>query len=68
MAQQTITIYTDDLDGRPIREGRGGTVGFALDGVPVIAGRVLLREARKGNLAALRGLVRGGLGLRSRRD
>jgi hypothetical protein len=33
VAQQTITIYTDDLDGRPIREGRGGTVGFALDGV-----------------------------------
>ena len=33
MAQQTITIYTDDLDGRPIRAGRGGTVDFSLDGV-----------------------------------
>jgi hypothetical protein len=33
VAQQTITIYTDDLDGRPIRAGRGGTVGFSLDGV-----------------------------------
>lgn len=33
MAQQTITIYTDDLDGRPIRAGKGGTVGFSLDGV-----------------------------------
>jgi hypothetical protein len=33
VAQETITIYTDDLDGRPIRAGRGGTVGFSLDGV-----------------------------------
>jgi hypothetical protein len=33
VAQQVITIYTDDLDGRPIRAGRGGTVGFSLDGV-----------------------------------
>jgi len=33
MAQQTITIYTDDLDGRPIRAGKGGTVSFSLDGV-----------------------------------
>ena len=33
VAQQTITIYTDDLDGRQIRAGRGGTVGFSLDGV-----------------------------------
>jgi hypothetical protein len=33
VAQQTITIYTDDIDGRPIRTGRGGTVGFSLDGV-----------------------------------
>jgi Lsr2 len=33
VAQQTITIYTDDLDGRPIRAGKGGTVGFSLDGV-----------------------------------
>ena len=42
-------------------------VGFACIGVPLIAGRVLVREARKGNLAALRGLVRGGLG-RSKRE
>ena len=33
VAQQTITIYTDDLDGQQIRAGRGGTVGFSLDGV-----------------------------------
>jgi hypothetical protein len=33
VAQQTITIYTDDLDGRTIRAGKGGTVGFSLDGV-----------------------------------
>jgi Lsr2 len=33
VAQQTITIYTDDLDGRPIRAGKGGTVSFSLDGV-----------------------------------
>jgi hypothetical protein len=33
VSQRTITIYTDDLDGRPIRAGRGGTVGFSLDGV-----------------------------------
>jgi hypothetical protein len=26
-------MYTDDLDGQPIRAGRGGTVGFSLDGV-----------------------------------
>jgi GT2 family glycosyltransferase len=36
-------------------------LGFALLGVPLIAGRILLREVRKGNLKALRGLVRGAL-------
>jgi GT2 family glycosyltransferase len=40
-------------------------LGFLFVGVPLIAGRVVLREARKGNLlAALRGLVRGALGRR----
>jgi hypothetical protein len=35
-------------------------LGFLFVGVPLIAGRVVLREARKGNLwSALRGLVRG---------
>jgi hypothetical protein len=33
VAKQIITLYTDDLDGRPIRDGKGGTVGFSLDGV-----------------------------------
>lgn len=37
-------------------------LGFVFVGVPLIAGRVLVREARKGNLGALRGLVRGALG------
>ncbi|MFL6129909.1 MAG: Lsr2 family protein [Mycobacteriales bacterium] len=31
MAQRTIVQLTDDLDGRPIAEGRGETVRFALD-------------------------------------
>ena len=35
--------------------------GFVLVGVPIIAGRVLARELRRGNLGALRGLVRGAL-------
>jgi hypothetical protein len=42
-------------------------LGFILVGVPVIAARVLVREGRKGNLAALRGLARGAFG-RTRRD
>jgi hypothetical protein len=33
VARQTITTYVDDLDGRPIRAGKGGTVNFSLDGV-----------------------------------
>ena len=37
--------------------------GFLLVGVPIIASRVMLREARKGNLVgALRGLFRGAIG------
>jgi len=36
--------------------------GFMFLGVPLIAGRVVIREMRKGNLAALRGLARGALG------
>jgi len=31
--QQTITIHIDDLDGRQIRQGSGGTVSFSLDGI-----------------------------------
>jgi len=37
-------------------------LGFLLVGVPLIAARVLVREGRKGNLAALRGLARGAFG------
>jgi O-antigen biosynthesis protein len=38
-------------------------LGFVFIGVPLIAGRVILREARKGNLlGALKGLARGALG------
>jgi GT2 family glycosyltransferase len=37
-------------------------LGFIFVGVPLIAGRVLVREVRKGNFGALRGLVRGALG------
>jgi len=36
-------------------------LGFAFVGVPLIALRVLLREGRKRNLGALKGLVRGAL-------
>jgi GT2 family glycosyltransferase len=39
-------------------------LGFLFIGVPLIAARVLVREGRKRNLAALRGLVRGALGRR----
>jgi hypothetical protein len=31
MAQRTIVQLTDDLDGRPIAEGKGETIRFALD-------------------------------------
>jgi hypothetical protein len=37
-------------------------LGFIFLGVPLIAARVLLREVRKGNFGALKGLVRGALG------
>jgi len=37
-------------------------LGFIFVGIPLITGRVFLRELRKGNFAALRGLVRGVLG------
>jgi hypothetical protein len=30
---RTITIHIDDLDGRQIRSGTGGTMSFSLDGV-----------------------------------
>jgi Lsr2 len=33
LVQQTITIHIDDLDGRHIRQGSGGTVSFSLDGI-----------------------------------
>jgi GT2 family glycosyltransferase len=40
-------------------------LGFVFVGMPLIAGRVIVREARKGNLwAALRGLARGAIGRR----
>jgi hypothetical protein len=45
VAQQTITIYTDDIDGRPIRDGKGGTVGFSLDGMDY---EMAFREAPAG--------------------
>ena len=31
MAQRTIVQLTDDLDGKPIPDGKGGTVRFGLD-------------------------------------
>jgi GT2 family glycosyltransferase len=34
-------------------------IGFFLYGVPVLSMRVVLREGRKGNLAAIRGLIKG---------
>jgi hypothetical protein len=31
MAQHTIVQLTDDLDGKPIRDGKGETIRFSLD-------------------------------------
>ena len=31
MAQRTIVQLTDDLDGKPIRDGKGETIRFSLD-------------------------------------
>lgn len=42
--------------------GVGDWIGFVLVGLPAIAARVIGREARRGNLAALRGLIRGVFG------
>lgn len=39
-------------------------IGFILVGVPIIAMRVIGRELRRGNVGALRGLIRGALGRR----
>ena len=39
-------------------------LGFVLVGAPMIFGRVLARELGKGNLGAVRGLIRGALGRR----
>jgi hypothetical protein len=33
MARKVITTLVDDINGKPIEEGRGETVPFALDGV-----------------------------------
>ncbi len=33
MAQKVVTMFEDDVDGKPIKEGQGGTFSFALDGV-----------------------------------
>jgi hypothetical protein len=32
MAQKTITLLIDDLDGRELKDGKGQTVSFGLDG------------------------------------
>ncbi len=31
MSQKTVTLYTDDLDGKEIRPGKGGEVRFSVD-------------------------------------
>jgi nucleoid-associated protein Lsr2 len=31
MAQRTVVQLTDDLDGKPIRDGKGETIRFSLD-------------------------------------
>jgi hypothetical protein len=43
-------------------------VRFVFVGVPVISARVISREVRRGNLGALRGLVRGALGRDKNKD
>jgi Lsr2 len=32
MAQKRITLLVDDLDGKTLKEGKGKTISFALDG------------------------------------
>jgi hypothetical protein len=32
MAQKTITVLTDDLDGHALSDGEGETISFSLDG------------------------------------
>ena len=32
MAKKTVTVLTDDLDGKEIEHGKGESVSFALDG------------------------------------
>jgi hypothetical protein len=41
----------------------GQKIGFYLFGAPVLAVQVFIREARRGNLAAIRGLLKGILNL-----
>ncbi|MFC7620678.1 Lsr2 family protein [Microlunatus sp. GCM10028923] len=33
MAQKVYTVFEDDLDGKPIKDGQGGTFSMSLDGV-----------------------------------
>ncbi|MFC7626063.1 Lsr2 family protein [Microlunatus sp. GCM10028923] len=33
MVQKVVTRFEDDLDGKPIKDGQGGTFSFSLDGV-----------------------------------
>lgn len=42
--------------------GVGDWIGFVLVGLPAIVARVIARETRRGNLGALRGLIRGAFG------
>jgi hypothetical protein len=36
MAQSTHVVYYDDMTGEQIKEGKGGPVTFALDGVEYV--------------------------------
>ncbi|PPF91264.1 hypothetical protein C5C03_00090 [Clavibacter michiganensis] len=53
MARKVTTTLVDDIDGRPIEEGKGETVAFAIDGVDY---EIDLGEA---NAAALRSALQG---------
>jgi hypothetical protein len=71
VAQKTIVMLTDDLDGKPLSDGEGETVTFGLDGrsyeIDLSKNNADgLREALAQYVAAARKLGRSGRGSVSR--
>ena len=52
MAQRTIVQLTDDLDGKPISEGKGETIRFSLDRTDYEASLALLDPVTRAQLRA----------------